>query len=99
MTYIKISRLNEVHPGAKKPDETVEFFMEDLRNRGISEDAIQKAISLYLEFLKRGKGVYPKFKRDSDVGRAIIGMEECINVLEEDGYPAEWIYRALDSRR
>jgi hypothetical protein len=96
---IRISRLNEWHPGAKEIDESIRDFME----RGetvlnIPREDLVEAIRLFIRYFEGGD-ISNIFRRGSSLHRAMEHMELCINTIVDDGYPIQWIIKELKKVR
>ena len=92
---IRISRLNEWHPGAKEIDESIRDFMERGQYKlGISREDMMDAIKLFIRYYE-GEDISNIYTRDSSLYRAMEYMELCINTIMDDGYPIEWILKEL----
>ena len=95
MKKIRILRLNEWHPGAKDIDESIVSFME----RGeyvlnIPREDLLDAVRLLIIYYEGGS-IKNMFSRESDLYRAMVHMELCVDTIIDDGYPIEWILKEL----
>jgi len=94
---IRVKRLDEFHPGAKTLPESIDFFIEKGLSRGISREALIGAIQLYVDayYGYSDREDLPKFGHTSDEFAGLRRMEIAIETMKDDGYPEEWVYRAL----
>jgi len=94
---IRLTRLDEFHPGAKTLPESIEFFINLGMRRGISKESLVNAINLYagLHYGWFTLEESPKYRRDSDEFAGLKQMADAIETMQDDGYPEEWIYRAF----
>ena len=93
MKHIKSYQINEIHPGARSADETIQRFIDQAENQGISYDMSRRAISIYIDFIE-GREI-PEIKMGSELAEALMNIEECVRTLFDDGYPFDWIVREL----
>jgi hypothetical protein len=93
MKYVKSYQINEIHPGARSADETIQRFIDRAEQNGISYDTSRRAISIYIDFIK-GREI-PEIKMGSELAEALINIENCVRTLFDDGYPTDWIAREL----
>lgn len=95
MKFVKPFKINEVHPGAKTMDETINFFIQRGEENGIPVEITRDAIRLIIKQRVLGKPKTPFIKRGSSLHNALTNIESCIHTMQDDGYPEEWIYREL----
>jgi hypothetical protein len=95
MRKIRILRLNEWHPGAKEIDESIRAFMErgEYELNIPREDLLDAARLLIIHH--EGGSIKNMYSRDSDLYRAMVHMELCIDTIIDDGYPIKWILTEL----
>jgi hypothetical protein len=95
MRKICILRLNEWHPGAKEIDESIRAFMErgEYELNIPREDLLDAARLLII--YHEGGSIKNMYSRDSDLYRAMVHMELCIDTIVDDGYPIKWILKEL----
>lgn len=87
-------KLNEVHPGAAKMEETISRYKKLALSRGISLSSIATAMQLMVDLYsgELDSSELPKFDSRSDQFKALQLMDECVHTLLDDGYPDDWIY-------
>ena len=89
---IRLYRLNEWHPGANSIGDSISYFIDRAQELNIEFDDLIKAIRILINY--RNTGETHKVTREEH--RAIKHMETAINTMVDDGWPKDWIYRALD---
>lgn len=94
MNRIKITRLDEFHPGAKSIEETVYDFIDFGKKNGIPTKLSLRAIKLLVDYYYTGE--VKSVEKNSLLYRALLNIENCIDTALDDGYPEEWIYRELE---
>jgi len=94
MKHIYKFKLNEFHPGADSISNTINRFIGYGEVEGTSLEITREAISLLLNYYFNQE-IEPDVIRGSELHTALLNIENCINTLQDDGYPESWIYKEL----